>query len=64
MKRLLVLAVLVSCGPAVLRGLLQNGYQAAMRPSPPVARLRQMKQPLDRGEEPFERKLRYLFWLN
>ena len=47
-----------------VRGLLQNGYQTAMRPSPLVARLRQMKQQLDRGEDTFERKLRYLFWLN
>jgi hypothetical protein len=48
----------------ILRGLLQNGYQTAMRPSPLVGRLRQMKAELDRGEDSFERKLRYLFWLN
>jgi hypothetical protein len=48
----------------VLRGILQNGYQTAMRPSPLVGRLRQMKAELDRGEDSFERKLRYLFWLN
>jgi hypothetical protein len=48
----------------VLRGILQNGYQTAMRPSPLVGRLRQMKAELDRGEDSFERKLRYLLWLN
>lgn len=48
----------------VLRGLLQNGYQTAMRPSPLVGRLRQMRLELDRGQDTFERKLRYLFWLN
>lgn len=35
-----------------------------MRASPLVGRLRQMKDQLSRGEETFERKLRYLFWLN
>ncbi|MEO7734377.1 MAG: hypothetical protein ABIY55_25700 [Kofleriaceae bacterium] len=49
---------------AVLRGALQHGYQARMRPSPLVARLRAMKDQLDRGEDTFERKLRYLLWLN
>lgn len=48
----------------VLRGLLHHGYQTGMRPSPLVGRLRHMKQQLDRGEDTFERKLRYLFWLN
>jgi hypothetical protein len=48
----------------VLRGLLHNGYQTAMRPSPLVERLRHMKQQLDQGEDTFERKLRYLLWLN
>ena len=49
---------------AVLRGLLGNGYQTAMHPSPLVSRLRAMKTQLDRGEDTFERKLRYLLWLN
>jgi hypothetical protein len=49
---------------AVLRGVLQHGYQTAMRPSPLVGRLRQMKAQLERGEDTFERKLRYLLWLN
>jgi hypothetical protein len=49
---------------AVLHGVLQNGYQSAMQPSPLVGRLRQMKAQLARGEDTFERKLRYLLWLN
>jgi hypothetical protein len=48
----------------ILRGLLGNGYQSTMRPSPLVGRLRQMKGQLDRREDTFERKLRYLLWLN
>jgi hypothetical protein len=48
----------------VLRGLIGNGYQTKMHPSPLVARLRAMKTQLDRGEDTFERKLRYLLWLN
>lgn len=47
-----------------LRGLIGNGYQTKMRPSPLVARLRGMKDSLDRGEDSLERKLRYLLWLN
>lgn len=35
-----------------------------MRPTPLVGRLRQMKAQLDRGEDTFERKLRYLLWLD
>jgi hypothetical protein len=54
----------VAGAEAVLRGVLQNGYQTAMRPSPLVGRLHQMKSQLDRGEDTFERKLRYLLWLN
>ena len=49
---------------AVLRGVLQNGYQTAMPPSPLVGRLHRMKAQLARGEDTFERKLRYLLWLN
>jgi hypothetical protein len=48
----------------ILRGVLHDGYQAAMRPSPLVGRLRTMKEQLSRDEDTFERKLRYLFWLN
>jgi hypothetical protein len=49
---------------AVLRSLIGNGYQTKMEPSPLVSRLRAMKIQLDRGEDTFERKLRYLLWLN
>lgn len=48
----------------LLRGLLGNGYQTSMRASPLVGRLRHMKEELDRGTDTFERKLRYLLWLN
>lgn len=48
----------------MLRGLLGNGYQKTMRATPLVGRLRSMKEQLDRGEDTFDRKLRYLFWLN
>jgi hypothetical protein len=48
----------------VLRGLLGNGYQTKMKPSPLPGRLRAMKHQLDRGEDTAEQKLRYLFWLN
>jgi hypothetical protein len=47
-----------------LRGLIGNGYQTKMRPSPLVARLRGMKDQLDRSEDSLDRKLRYLLWLN
>jgi len=48
----------------ILRGVLGRGYQTAMKPTPLVGRLRQMKGELERGEDTFERKLRYLLWLN
>jgi hypothetical protein len=48
----------------LLRGLLHKGYQEVMPPSPLVGRLRHMKEQLSTGEDTFERKLRYLFWLN
>jgi hypothetical protein len=35
-----------------------------MRPSRITERMKRMKQEVQRGEETFERKLRYLFWLN
>ena len=47
-----------------LRALLGNGYAQTMRASPLVARLKHMKETLDRGDDTFERKLRYLIWLN
>lgn len=48
----------------MLRGLLGHGYAQSMRASPLVARLVHMKDQLDRGEDTFERKLRYLIWFN
>ncbi len=44
--------------------MLGNGYQARMKPSPLIGRLRAMRDQLSRGEDTFERKLRYLLWLN
>ncbi|HEX4419122.1 MAG TPA: hypothetical protein VH165_14520 [Kofleriaceae bacterium] len=49
---------------AFLRGMLQSGYQTSMHPSALTSRLGQMKSQLDRDEDTFERKLRYLLWLN
>ncbi|HUS27285.1 MAG TPA: hypothetical protein VMZ53_02220 [Kofleriaceae bacterium] len=48
----------------LLRGLLGHGYAQSMRASPLVARLRHMKDQVDRGEDTLERKLRYLIWMN
>jgi hypothetical protein len=48
----------------LLRGVLGNGFQTQMKPSPLVGRLRAMKGQLDRDEDTLERKLRYLLWLN
>jgi hypothetical protein len=48
----------------LLRGVLGRGYSQSMRASPLVARLRHMKDDLDRGEDTLERKLRYLIWIN
>lgn len=49
---------------ALLRGMIGNGYKKTMPATPLVKRLDAMKQQLDRGEDTFERKLRYLLWLN
>jgi hypothetical protein len=48
----------------ILRGLFGHGYQAKMKPSPLVGRLRQMASEVDHGQDTFERKLRYLLWVN
>jgi hypothetical protein len=48
----------------VLQDLVGNGYRTKMKPSPIVSRLRKMKDQLSRGEDTFDRKLRYLMWLN
>jgi hypothetical protein len=44
--------------------LLGPSYKSSMPPSPLIDRLNRMSKELDRGEDTFERKLRYLFWLN
>ncbi|CAN5816339.1 hypothetical protein BH11MYX2_BH11MYX2_03310 [soil metagenome] len=49
---------------SVLRGVLGTGYRDAMKASPLPGRLRAMKTQMDRGEDTFDRKLRYLLWLN
>ncbi|MFN0250177.1 MAG: hypothetical protein ACKV2T_25055 [Kofleriaceae bacterium] len=48
----------------ILRGVMGNGYRTSMRASPLVGRIRTMIERVDQGEETFEHKLRYLFWLN
>jgi hypothetical protein len=47
-----------------LRGIFGSVYVNNMKPTPLLDRLARMKSELARGEETFERKLRYLFWLN
>ncbi len=49
---------------AALRGVLGNGFATKMRASPLVARLRHMREELERGEDTLGKKLRYLIWLN
>ena len=61
---ILILVAAATKSALVSRGLLGNGFQAKMKPSPLPARLRGMKQQLDRGEDTAEHKLRYLLWLN
>ena len=48
----------------VLRELFGDKYRPAMKPSPLLRRLGRMKAEIERGHESFERKLRYLLWLN
>lgn len=54
--------------PRVAEGLLARMFGAAFRPSMPdtplFQRLERMWNEVDRGEDTFERKLRYLLWLN
>ena len=49
---------------ALLMSLFSAHYVKRMKPSPFLHRLERMKGEVDRGEEPFERKLRYLLWIN
>jgi hypothetical protein len=39
-------------------------YRPFMTPTPLIQRVSRMKNEISRGEESFERKLRYLLWLN
>ncbi|MFO0754925.1 MAG: hypothetical protein U0359_00420 [Byssovorax sp.] len=48
----------------MIASVLGEGYNRSMKPSPLPARLGRMKGEIDRREESFGRKLRYLFWLN
>jgi hypothetical protein len=48
----------------VLKEILGAKYRPEMKPSPLIGRLSRMKGEIDRGEEGFERKLRYLLWIN
>jgi hypothetical protein len=48
----------------VLRAFLGDSYRDRMKPSPLIGRLRRMKEEVRGGKESFERKLRYLFWIN
>jgi len=48
----------------MLGKILGPSYKAHMTPSPLVDRLQRISKEIDRGEDSFERKLRYLLWLN
>ena len=48
----------------VLRTLLGDRYVPTMAATRLITRLTRMRDEVDRGNESFERKLRYLFWLN
>jgi hypothetical protein len=47
-----------------LQQILGDYYVPEMKSSPLVKRLVRMKGEIDRRQEPLERKLRYLLWLN
>lgn len=49
---------------AALRHTFGPAWKDSMPPSPLTQRLARMKADVGRGEDTFERKLRYLFWLN
>jgi hypothetical protein len=49
---------------AMLSAIFGDHYVASMKRSPLPARLLRMQGEVSRNEETFERKLRYLFWLN
>jgi len=47
-----------------LKSIFGAAYVPSMKPTPMLQRLSRMKRELDHGQESFERKLRYLLWLN
>lgn len=49
---------------ALLGDVLGSYYVKSMKPSPIVGRLARIKSELERDADTFERKLRYLLWLN
>jgi hypothetical protein len=49
---------------AALRSFFGSLYVDRMEPSPLIGRLARMRREIDRGDESFGRKLRYLLWLN
>ncbi|MBM4394289.1 MAG: hypothetical protein FJ087_01205 [Deltaproteobacteria bacterium] len=53
-----------SAAEAVLKDVFGDKYRTGMAASRLPSRLARMKKEMDRGEETFERKLRYLLWLN
>ena len=48
----------------LLADLFGAAYRPDMKPSPLVSRLHRMKREVENGDETFERKLRYLLWIN
>ena len=48
----------------VLGRVLGSAYKSKMPPSALLQRLTRMRKEVERGEDTFERKLRYLLWLN
>ena len=48
----------------ILKSILGDYYVPSMKPTKMIQRFHRMKREMDRGEDTFERKLRYLLWLN
>ncbi|MCX5740920.1 MAG: hypothetical protein NT062_00305 [Proteobacteria bacterium] len=57
-------AVLRRTAEQLIKDLIGKGYVPKATRSPIVDRLERMKHDLDTGHDTFERKLRYLLWLN
>ncbi len=47
-----------------LKGIFGAAFVPSMKPSPVIDHLRRITDEVKKGEESFERKLRYLFWIN